>query len=70
LVFLIEIHGLIIYESCHTAELQQKRLSRNPFRRTPPYPLSCPEMAELLKWCGPDLIPLNAVPWGRIGGLN
>ena len=49
---------------CHSDILQQKRLDRNPYSRTPPYPLSCPEMAELLKYCGPELFPLDQIPWG------
>mmetsp|Transcript_22555 Transcript_22555/g.55824 ORF Transcript_22555/g.55824 Transcript_22555/m.55824 type:complete len:172 (-) Transcript_22555:74-589(-) len=43
--------------------LRKKRLERNPFYRTPPYPLSCPEMQDILSWCGPDLIPTTMVPW-------
>lgn len=48
---------------CHTELLQQKRKERNPFARTPPYDLTCPEMKELLHWCGPELIPKASVPW-------
>ena len=48
---------------CHTPVLQQKRRERNPFRRTPPYPLTCPDMSELLSWCGPELIGQSLVPW-------
>lgn len=48
---------------CHTDILQQKRKERNPFQRTAPYPLTCPEMQVLLKWCGPELIPKSQVPW-------
>ncbi len=51
---------------CHTDTLQQKRKERNPFQRTAPYPLTCPEMKELLKWCGPDLISKTQVPWGAL----
>lgn len=50
---------------CNQALLRQKRLDRNPFSRTAPYPLSCPAMKTLLAWCGPDLIPVAEVPWGR-----
>lgn len=50
---------------CHSAVLREKRRSRNPFARTPPYALSCPDMAELLHYCGPDLIAPSRVPWGR-----
>jgi len=48
---------------CHTQILQEKRQQRNPFSRTPPYELTCPEMKELLKWCGPDIISSVNVPW-------
>lgn len=48
---------------CFTSELQQKREMRNPFRRTPGYSLSCPEMKELLNWCEPQIIPKEKVPW-------
>jgi hypothetical protein len=50
---------------CSQNVLKQKRLDRNPFSRTAPYPLSCPDMKTLLAWCGPDLIPADQVPWGR-----
>ena len=48
---------------CHTPVLQQKRKDRNPFSRTAPYPLTCPDMSELLSWCGPELIDQSHVPW-------
>jgi len=48
---------------CHSTVLQEKRQSRNPFRRTPPYELSCPEMKDLLNFCGPELIPMEQIPW-------
>jgi len=51
---------------CHTDILQQKRKERNPYQRTAPYPLTCPEMKEVLKWCGPDLISKSQVPWGAM----
>jgi hypothetical protein len=35
---------------CGDAALVQKRALRNPFRRTVPYELACPEMKELLHW--------------------
>jgi len=49
---------------CHSAILREKRKQRNPFYRTPPYELSCPEMKELLHYCGPDPIDKHKVPWG------
>ncbi len=48
---------------CNTPILKEKREQRNPFSRTPPYELTCPEMKQLLNWCGPDLISLDQVPW-------
>jgi len=50
---------------CHSEILQNKRKQRNPFSRTPPYALSCPDMKELLAYCGPELIPMSSVPWGH-----
>ena len=50
---------------CHTEVLQQKRRERNPFKRVAPYELTCPDMKELLKWCGPSLIPKEKVPWSN-----
>lgn len=47
---------------CSTPVLQQKRKDRNPFRRTPPYELSCPDMRAILHWCGPQIIEEN-MPW-------
>ncbi|KAL3932619.1 MAG: hypothetical protein SGBAC_010765 [Bacillariaceae sp.] len=49
--------------------LQKKRRERNPFYRTAPYPLSCPDLKPLLDWCGPDIIPLNMTPWETKGYL-
>jgi hypothetical protein len=50
---------------CHTPVLQEKRKSRNPFMRTPPYALTCPEMKDLLSYCGPQLYPEDRLPWGK-----
>lgn len=50
---------------CHTPVLQEKRKSRNPFMRTPPYALTCPEMKDLLSFCGPQLYPAERLPWGH-----
>ncbi len=49
---------------CNNVELYGKRNIRNPFKRTVPYSLACPEIAELLSWCGPDLF-LAPLPWDR-----
>ncbi|GKY98597.1 hypothetical protein MPSEU_000816400 [Mayamaea pseudoterrestris] len=48
---------------CHSPVLQQKRIERNPFTRTPPYELSCPEMKDLLHYCGLNIISKELVPW-------
>lgn len=48
---------------CHTDILQEKRRMRNPFHRTAPYEITCPEMKELLKWCGPNIIDKEKIPW-------
>ena len=60
-------HAAILFQSdpygCHTQLLQNKRKDRNAFSRTAPYELTCPEMKELLHWCGPGIIPSSQVPW-------
>lgn len=48
--------------ACHTESLRRKRNTRNPFLRTIPYELSCPELKELLTWCGPELFN-GPLPW-------
>jgi hypothetical protein len=50
---------------CHTPILQEKRKSRNPFMRTPPYGITCPEIKDLLSYCGPELYPKDHLPWGN-----
>jgi hypothetical protein len=50
---------------CHSEVLKEKRRARNPFARTPPYDLSCPDMKELLQYCGPELIAGEKVPWWK-----
>lgn len=49
---------------CRSQVLVQKRKDRNPFQRTNPYLLSCPEIKQLLQWCGPDIFP-GPLPWSR-----
>ncbi len=51
---------------CHSEILQSKRKERNPFHRTAPYALSCPEMVELLHHCGPDIIEKEKLPWANL----
>lgn len=48
---------------CHSKVLQEKRQSRNPFFRKAPYELTCPDMKELLNYCGPEIISKSKVPW-------
>lgn len=47
---------------CHDRALLGKRIMRDPFHRTEPYKLSCPEIARLLEWCGPGGFP-ESLPW-------
>jgi hypothetical protein len=42
--------------------LSTKRASRNPFGQAHPYAAQCPELADLLAYCGPDLYP-RPLPW-------
>lgn len=51
------------FYGCQDAELKEKRRKRDPFHRSIPYELSCPEMSELLHFCGPDIIESSHVPW-------
>lgn len=48
---------------CNDPALSEKRNKRNPFRRTVPYTMACPEMHELLDWCGPEQFNVDALPW-------
>lgn len=50
---------------CNVDELKEKRKKRNPFHRSIPYELSCPEMTTLLHWCGPELVDASATPWNQ-----
>jgi hypothetical protein len=50
---------------CSNAALAKKRDSRNPFKRTIPYELACPELKALLKWCGPGLFDTETLPWSK-----
>jgi hypothetical protein len=51
---------------CHSDVLQAKRRERNPFFRTAPYVVSCPDMAQILSFCGPELISKDQVPWKHL----
>ena len=50
---------------CSDPSLKDKRRKRNPFQRTVPYPLACPELVTLLSWCGPDIVEAAALPWSE-----
>lgn len=52
---------------CHSEVLIEKRKSRDPFRRRAPYELTCPEMKDILAYCGPELISSNKLPWTTAG---
>ena len=52
---------------CHSQVLVEKRKSRDPFHRTAPYELTCPEMKEILSYCGPELIASDKLPWATEG---
>lgn len=59
-------NSLQLFESdpygCHSQVLMEKRRARNPFQRTAPYLLSCPEIKDLLEWCGPGIFR-GTLPW-------
>ncbi|XP_058724585.1 uncharacterized protein C57A10.07-like [Vicia villosa] len=42
--------------------LYHKKLKRDPFHRSIPYPNGCPEMEALFRYCGPAPYP-GALPW-------
>jgi len=50
---------------CNDPALKQKRDIRNPFKRSIPYELACPELRNLLDWCGPRLFPAH-LPWEAV----
>lgn len=47
---------------CSDDSLSSKRKKRDPFSRSIPYELSCPEIKELFRWCGPDIYT-SPLPW-------
>jgi hypothetical protein len=49
--------------------LLKKRLVRDPFVRTPPYALVCPEIRELLTYCGLQTYS-GALPWDKFPRLS
>ncbi|KAK7320887.1 hypothetical protein VNO77_30798 [Canavalia gladiata] len=44
--------------------LYHKKLKRDPFHRTIPYPIGCPEIEALFKYCGPTPFT-GALPWAQ-----
>jgi hypothetical protein len=50
---------------CLNPDLYTKRSIRDPFMRTVPYELACPELKPLLEWRGPEQIDPDLLPWGR-----
>ena len=48
---------------CGSKELLKKKEGRNPFVRFHPYFTSCPEIVDLLRWCGPDVYDGKYLPW-------
>lgn len=51
---------------CHSEILQEKRKGRNPFHRVAPYVLTCPDMTDLLRHCGPAFIGMEKTPWASL----
>lgn len=45
--------------------LAEKRHQRDPFHRTPPYSLVCPEMSALLEYCGTEIFT-GGLPWSPV----
>nr|XP_024378659.1 uncharacterized protein C57A10.07-like isoform X1 [Physcomitrium patens]PNR52128.1 hypothetical protein PHYPA_008502 [Physcomitrium patens] len=43
-------------------ELRKKRIYRDPFLRTPPYPVGCPEMRGLFGYCASEYY-IGSLPW-------
>lgn len=42
--------------------LKRKKLGRDPFHRSVPYPQKCPEIRGLFRYCGVDTYP-GSLPW-------
>ena len=42
--------------------LHLKRVARDPFIRTVPYPHGCPELKEIFSYCGSSIFP-GILPW-------
>jgi hypothetical protein len=50
-------------------EPSEKKAARNPFRRQHGYAQSCAEIADLLRWQGPELYP-GPLPWATAAPTN
>ena len=51
---------------CFDSSLRDKRVLRNPFRRTVPYLVACPEIVKLLQWCKSDYFTdKEQLPWNQ-----
>lgn len=59
---------------CKDKDLVVKRRKRNPFSRTVPYVISCPEIRNLLEWCGPSMYNADSssspLPWSADPVMN
>lgn len=44
--------------------LYYKKLKRDPFHRSIPYPNGCPEIESLFRYCGPAPFP-GSLPWSN-----
>lgn len=61
----LEPYRLDPYGCAAGGKLAEKRQERDPFHRTPPYSLVCPEMSELLEYCGTELFS-GDLPWSPV----
>lgn len=61
----LEPYRLDPYGCAADRPLAAKRAERDRFHRTPPYSLVCPEMRDLLAWCGPGYFT-GDLPWSPV----
>jgi hypothetical protein len=55
---------------CNSSILIDKKILRNPFKRTVPYPLSCPDLSNLMNYCGSELFTVDhSIPWANNTGV-
>jgi len=56
---------------CRDENLVVKKKKRNPFSRTTPYELACPELKPLLRWCNSAIFDSPEIlPWNNNGKNN